>query len=169
VNPTPSGTVMPGMRKAGAVLCLLVAACVLVTTPAHASPVRLVAAGCDPVGVTPYDPPRLSGGGSVVAFATTAQLVPSDTNGTLDVYIQGVRGGRPDLVSVRRHGSPGHGRSGSPSIMQELRLVGFDVQLVTAPFVGLAGGIPATAEHCATVPMDETAQNEGCVRVFPGP
>jgi Tol biopolymer transport system component len=76
--------------------------------------------------VNPFDPPRLSAGGSVIAFATTAQLVPTDQNGTLDVYVQNVRGGAPELASVRRVGWPGHGRSGAPSISADGRYVAFE-------------------------------------------
>jgi hypothetical protein len=54
-------------------------------------------------------------------------------------------------------------------IMQELRLVGFDLQLVTAPWHGPAGDVAATIEHCAAMPVDDGPLNEGCVRPHTAP
>jgi Tol biopolymer transport system component len=53
-------------------------------------------------------------------------------------------------------------------ILQELHLAGFDVELLTAPFHG-ASGDPRTAEHCAAQPIEDSGQNEGCVRPRVGP
>jgi hypothetical protein len=50
-----------------------------------------------------------------------------------------------------------------------LSLVGFDVEVVTAPFHGVTGDIPGSAEHCATKPVEDNALNDGCVRPHPAP
>ena len=54
-------------------------------------------------------------------------------------------------------------------ILQELRLAGLDLELVTAPFHGMPGDVLSTAEHCASKPVEDSALNEGCVRPQPGP
>lgn len=53
-------------------------------------------------------------------------------------------------------------------ILQELQLAGFDVELVTAPFHGLAGDAVGRASHCAQRPVEEGPQNDGCVRPSAG-
>ena len=68
------------------------------------------------------------------------------------------------------YGEPGW--SAGPTlalVMQELRLVGFDVELVTAPWNGPAGDVAGTIEHCAAEPVDDGPLNEGCVRPEPAP
>ena len=54
-------------------------------------------------------------------------------------------------------------------ILQELRLVGFDVEIVTAPFHGVPGDVAAQVEHCAAQPVEQDARNDGCVRPHAGP
>lgn len=69
------------------------------------------------------------------------------------------------LFAVALFGEPGVQLGPSIElILQELRLTGFDVELVTAPFHGPAGDAAALAEHCAQRPIEEDVLNEGCVR-----
>lgn len=128
------------MRSAGILFAALARA--LVARPAHAG-----AAVCDPVGVTPYDAPGVAGSGAIVTLGLGV------ASGLAAPYGEAGLSMGPTLALI----------------VQELRLVGFGLELVTAPFVGAAGGMAATVEHCATAPLDETAQNEGCVRPHPGP
>jgi len=48
--------------------------------------------------------PAISAGGRYVAFATTASLVPRDTNGVSDVYVRDRKTNRTSLVSVTSRG-----------------------------------------------------------------
>ena len=82
-----------------------------------------VAATCERVGVNPFDSPRLTRDGSLVVFVTNAALVPQDTNRTIDVYAQPVRGGKPELVSVGTDGRGARGRSGWPAVSSDGRFV----------------------------------------------
>ncbi|HEX2240996.1 MAG TPA: hypothetical protein VHJ82_07660 [Actinomycetota bacterium] len=51
-------------------------------------------------------------------------------------------------------------------IIDELRLAGFDVELVTAPFPASPADI---AQHCAAMPVDDSGRGDGCIRSNPGP
>lgn len=49
-------------------------------------------------------------------------------------------------------------------ILQELQLVGFDVELMTSAFHGVAGDAAGRAAHCAAAPIEDGPENDGCVR-----
>jgi TolB protein len=49
-------------------------------------------------------------------------------------------------------------------ILQELQLAGFEAELVTAPFHGVAGDVAGRAAHCAAAPVEDGPENDGCVR-----
>jgi Tol biopolymer transport system component len=74
------------------------------------------------------------------------------------------------IATAAGYGEPGTTSGPTTALMlQEMRLVGFDVDLVTAPFDGV-GGDPRTVDHCLDEPVEHGPKNEGCVRVLkPGP
>jgi hypothetical protein len=73
------------------------------------------------------------------------------------------------IATAAGYGEPGTTSGPTTALMlQELRLVGFDVDLVTSPFHGV-GGDPRTVGHCLAEPVEMGPQNTGCVRIKPGP
>jgi Tol biopolymer transport system component len=69
--------------------------------------------------------PSLSRDGELVAFVSTARLVPDDTNNLADVYVRDVRRGVTSLVSRAVDGSPADGASHSPALSANGRYVAF--------------------------------------------
>jgi Tol biopolymer transport system component len=68
----------------------------------------------------------ISADGRFVAFASFASnLVPGDTNGTVDVFLRDRLSGVTELVSIGPGGGPGNGASQSPSISADGRYVAF--------------------------------------------
>jgi len=64
--------------------------------------------------------------GRVVAFASAASnLVPGDTNRTLDVFVRDRKAGRTSRVSVANNGRQANGRSFDPAISDDGRFVAF--------------------------------------------
>jgi Tol biopolymer transport system component len=68
--------------------------------------------------------PTISGDGSLVAFVSTARLVPDDVNDSADVYVRDVRRSTTSLVS---RGSAGRsdGNSYAPALSADGRYLGF--------------------------------------------
>ena len=69
--------------------------------------------------------PSVSRDGELVAFVSTARLVPDDTNNMADVYLRDVRRGVTSLVSRGVDGSPADGASHSPALSANGRYVAF--------------------------------------------
>jgi Tol biopolymer transport system component len=69
--------------------------------------------------------PSVSATGELVAFASTAQLVPDDTNGVSDVYLRDLRQARTILVSVALKGGAADSASYSPALSSDGRYVAF--------------------------------------------
>jgi hypothetical protein len=70
--------------------------------------------------------PSVSADGRFVAFASSAfNLVPCDTNGTLDVFVHDRHTGETTRVSVDSNGKQGNSASASPSISADGRFVAF--------------------------------------------
>lgn len=80
-----------------------------------------------PVGTLSGDgsAPALSADGHYVAFASTAALVPGDTNGVADVYVRDCLDGRITRASVDTDGGQLSTPSRSPSISDDGRRVAF--------------------------------------------
>ncbi|MGW4942130.1 TolB family protein [Actinoplanes sp. NPDC004185] len=72
------------------------------------------------------DGPALSGNGRYVAFyASSANLVPGDTNGVEDVFVRDRRSGVTRRVSVTSKGLQGNAASAEPAISPDGRFVAF--------------------------------------------
>lgn len=69
--------------------------------------------------------PSLSHDGELVAFVSTARLVPQDTNDLADVYLRDVGRGLTVLVSRTPDGGRGNGHSYSPAVSADGRSVAF--------------------------------------------
>jgi len=69
--------------------------------------------------------PSVSGNGELVAFASTAQLVPDDTNAVIDVYLRDLRQARTVLVSRAADGQAADSASYSPALSADGRYVAF--------------------------------------------
>jgi Tol biopolymer transport system component len=73
-----------------------------------------------------FQPPAISADGRYVAFASWApNLVGSDGNGTVDVFVRDRQLGTTELVSVSAGGDQGNGPSGYPAISADGRFVAF--------------------------------------------
>jgi Tol biopolymer transport system component len=84
----------------------------------------LPAAGGSGAGASIH--PALSGNGRRVAFASTAQLVPQDTDTDSDVYLRDLDTGATILVSRRSDtGAQGAGVNGDPDISHDGTVVAF--------------------------------------------
>ena len=71
--------------------------------------------------------PAISADGRYVAFESSASnLVPGDTNGTLDVFVHDRVTGETTRVSVAFDGTQGNGHSRSPAISADGRYVAFE-------------------------------------------
>jgi Tol biopolymer transport system component len=71
--------------------------------------------------------PSLSADGRLVAFESTASLVPEDVNPRADVYVHDRETGRTELISVGVNGTPAVGfGSTQPSMSADGRLVAFE-------------------------------------------
>ncbi len=88
-------------------------------------PVSLDTQGFTGAGVS--TDPSISGNGRFVAFTSSANdLVPNDTNNSLDVFLRDLQGGTTTQVSVSTDGiHPGNGDSFSPTISADGRYVLF--------------------------------------------
>jgi Tol biopolymer transport system component len=69
--------------------------------------------------------PSISADGRFVAFATTADFAPADTNFRTDVYVHDRQTGTTELVSVNNQGTVGNNVSEEPSISADGRFVAF--------------------------------------------
>jgi Tol biopolymer transport system component len=70
--------------------------------------------------------PAISRDGNVIAFASNAgNLVPGDTNGTVDIFVRDRRAGTTERVSVSAAGLAGNGPSLSPAISDDGQVVAF--------------------------------------------
>jgi Tol biopolymer transport system component len=69
--------------------------------------------------------PSISSDGRYVAFASTDELVPTDTNGTSDVYVRDLQAGTTTLASVTSGGALSNNWSESPRISGNGRYVAF--------------------------------------------
>jgi Tol biopolymer transport system component len=69
--------------------------------------------------------PAISAGGRFVAFDTTADLAPADTNFTIDVYVHDRQTRTTELVSVNTQGAVGNNVSDEPAISADGRFVAF--------------------------------------------
>jgi len=78
-----------------------------------------------PAGAAGAGLPRISANGRYVAFATTASLVPSDTNGTGDEYLFDRTTGAFDLISVSTAGTGSDGAVNDGSVSDDGRYVVF--------------------------------------------
>jgi len=68
----------------------------------------------------------ISADGRYVAFKSdSAELVPGDTNGTLDIFVRDLVTGRNQLVSVSSTGVPGNAHSSQPILSADGRHVTF--------------------------------------------
>lgn len=77
-------------------------------------------------GDVPSDPPTVSRDGRFVAFASSsADLVPGDDNGRVDVFVRDMRTGTTERVSVGEDGLPAEGGSLGPTISADGRHVAF--------------------------------------------
>jgi Tol biopolymer transport system component len=73
-----------------------------------------------------FQPPAISADGRYVAFASWASnLVGSDGNGTVDIFVRDRQLGTTELVSVSTGGDQGNGPSGYPAISAGGRFVAF--------------------------------------------
>ena len=89
----------------------------------------LPAAGGSGAGASIH--PALSGNGRRVAFASTAQLVPQDTDTDSDVYLRDLDTGATILVSRRFDtGAQGTGVNGDPDISHDGTVVAFSSTVV---------------------------------------
>ena len=70
--------------------------------------------------------PSVSANGRYVAFESNSPLVTGDTSGEQDVFVRDLLTGVTTRVSVDSAGVQANGRSGSPSISGNGRLVAFD-------------------------------------------
>src|SRR5690349_1102715 len=84
--------------------------------------------------------PRISADGRLVAFQSNAtNLVPQDTNSTVDVFVRDLAAGVTTRLSVDSGGVQGNGESMTTSISADGRFVAFEslaTNLVTAPSNG---------------------------------
>lgn len=70
--------------------------------------------------------PAISADGRFVAFSSTAtNLVPGDTNGTVDVFLRDRKKGTTRRISVATGGTQGNGSSISPAISADGGLIAF--------------------------------------------
>jgi Tol biopolymer transport system component len=69
--------------------------------------------------------PSVSREGELVAFVSSARLVPEDVNEMPDVFLRDVRRGRTVLVSRGLHGKPADGASYAPTLSADGRYVAF--------------------------------------------
>jgi Tol biopolymer transport system component len=69
--------------------------------------------------------PSVGRDGELVAFVSTARLVPEDTDDIVDVYLRDVRRGLTSLVSRGIGGRPSDGGSHSPALSADGRYVAF--------------------------------------------
>ncbi len=78
--------------------------------------------------VLPYgfDRPSLSSDGTILAFDTTASLVPSVTAGTSQVYVKNITTGQIQLASASASGLPGNKPSLAASLSDDGRYVLFE-------------------------------------------
>jgi Tol biopolymer transport system component len=67
----------------------------------------------------------VSGDGHLVAFVSTARLVPDDTNNLADVYVRDASRGLTWLVSHGMSGRSGNGASHSPAVSADGRTIAF--------------------------------------------
>lgn len=69
--------------------------------------------------------PAVSRDGALVAFVSTARLVPEDTNSIADVYLRDVHRSTTVLISRGLDGQPADGASHSPALSADGRYVAF--------------------------------------------
>jgi len=69
--------------------------------------------------------PSIVADGELVAFTSTARLVPADTNSVADVYLRDLRQSRTVLVSAADGGRSADGPSYSPALSADGRYVAF--------------------------------------------
>ncbi|MHB8974090.1 MAG: SdrD B-like domain-containing protein [Pirellulaceae bacterium] len=72
-----------------------------------------------------YGSPISADGRYVAFYSYASNLVPSDTNGTDDIFVYDRQADTIERVSVAADGTQGNGKSGSPSISLDGRYVGF--------------------------------------------
>lgn len=93
--------------------------------------------------------PSVSGDGRYVAFYTVASnLVPNDTNGTLDVFVRDRQTKVTTRASVDSSGNQANGGSGNPAITPDGRFVAFSssaTNLVSEPDLYTCGGTPPSS------------------------
>src|SRR5262249_12732825 len=78
--------------------------------------------------------PVLSGDGTVVAFNSVAtNLVPGDTNGTVDVFVYDLRNGTTERVTTASDGTEANALSAMPALSADGRWVAF---MSDAPTLG---------------------------------
>lgn len=60
--------------------------------------------------------PAVSADGNLIAFNTSSDLVPADTNSLPDIYLRNVSAARTELISIGLAGAPSNGPNADPSI-----------------------------------------------------
>ncbi|HEY1487643.1 MAG TPA: hypothetical protein VGF84_16165 [Micromonosporaceae bacterium] len=75
--------------------------------------------------------PSISGNGNLVAFTTSSDLLPADTNQNQDVYLRNVSAGTYELISVDQSGGGAGLDSANPAISTQGNRVGFTSSAAT--------------------------------------
>lgn len=97
-------------------------------------------------GEGPSGSPAISASGRAIVFASSADnLVAGDTNGTIDIFVRDVAGGRTTLVSRASSGAQANGPSTGPAISGDGSTIAFEsdaTNLVADDRNGLDAGLP---------------------------
>jgi Tol biopolymer transport system component len=118
-----------GATTMAAVLVLPGSPGVAVGAAAGGTTVRVSVSTTGAQGDQYADGPALSGNGRFIAFhASSANLVPGDTNGVEDVFVRDRRSGVTRRVSVTSKGLQGNAASAEPAISPDGRFVAFHSQ-----------------------------------------
>jgi Tol biopolymer transport system component len=78
--------------------------------------VSISSSGAEAASQWIFCPPSISANGRLVAFQTTAALVPEDTNDMSDIYLRDRQAGQTILISSAPNGQVGNGESHYPAL-----------------------------------------------------
>ncbi len=88
--------------------------------------VSIASDGTEGNGMSSPVPPRISGDGRYVAFCSFASnLIPNDTNSSMDIFVRDRQTNATTRVSIASDGTQGNGASDEPSISNDGRYIAF--------------------------------------------